>query len=88
MLTKEFNITMGANIPDAACRAYMIRTQKAKALLFYRRGFYVYQETAAQMLINEKVAYGPINYREGLNEVNAPNVVTGIQGTVCHCQSC
>ena len=72
VLTEEFNILMGANIPDVACGMYLMRTQRLKELLFHRHGFEVDQEIAAQMLVNGKVAYVPINYRTRLGGAKAP----------------
>ena len=72
VLTEEFNILMGANIPDVACGMYLMRTQKVKDLLFHRHGFEVDQEIAAQMLVNGRVAHVPINYRARLGKAKAP----------------
>ena len=72
ILTEEFNILMGANIPDVASGMYLMRTQKVRELLFHRHGFEVDQEIAAQMLVNGMVAFVPINYRSRLGEAKAP----------------
>jgi dolichol-phosphate mannosyltransferase len=72
VLTEEFNILMGANIPDVACGMYFMRTQKAKELLLHRHGFEVDQDIAAQMLVDGKVTFVPINYRARLGKAKAP----------------
>jgi dolichol-phosphate mannosyltransferase len=72
VLSEEFNILMGANIPDVACGMYLMRTQKVKELVFHRHGFEVDQEIAAQMLVDGRVAFVPINYRSRIGEVKAP----------------
>ena len=72
VLTEEFNILMGANIPDVACGMYMMRTQKVRTLLFHRHGFEVDQEIAAQMLVDGRVAFVPIDYRRRLGRAKAP----------------
>lgn len=81
ILTEEFNILMGANIPDVACGMYLMRTQKVKELLFHRHGFEVDQEIAAQMLVDGKVAYVPINYRARLGEAKAPTWRQGFRAS-------
>lgn len=72
ILTEEFNVLMGANIPDVACGMYLMRTQRVREILFHRHGFEVDQEIAAQMLINGRVTFVPINYRVRLGEAKAP----------------
>lgn len=72
VLTEEFNILMGANIPDVACGMYLSRTQRVKELLLHRHGFEVDQELAAQMLVNAKVTFVPIGYRARLGVAKAP----------------
>jgi dolichol-phosphate mannosyltransferase len=72
ILTKTFNILMGSNIPDVACGMYLMRTKKMKELIFDRSGFEVDQEIAAQMLVNGKVTYVPIDYRRRLGDAKAP----------------
>ena len=72
VLTRAFNILMGSNVPDVACGMYLMRTEKMKHLVLDRLGFEIDQEIAAQMLIDGKVTYVPINYRTRLGEVKAP----------------
>ena len=72
VLTEEFNILMGANIPDVACGMYLMRTRTVKKLIFHRHGFEVDQEIAAQMLVNGRVAFVPINYRMRYGHAKAP----------------
>ena len=72
VLTKAFNILMGSNVPDVACGMYLMRTEKMKHLVLDRLGFEIDQEIAAQMLIDGKVTYVPINYRGRMGEVKAP----------------
>ena len=72
ILTKTFNILMGSNVPDVACGMYLMRTTKVRHLLFDRHGFEVDQEIAAQMLVDGKVTYVPINYRPRRGEAKAP----------------
>lgn len=72
VLTKAFNILMGSNVPDVACGMYMMRAQKVRRLLFDRQGFEVDQEIAAQMLVDGKVTYVPINYRARIGVAKAP----------------
>ena len=72
ILTMTFNILMGSNVPDVACGMYLMRTQKVRHLLFDRHGFEVDQEIAAQMLVDGKVTYVPIDYRARLGHVKAP----------------
>ena len=71
VLTEEFNILMGANVPDVACGMYLMRTQKVKELFFHRHGFEVDQEIAAQIVVNGKLTFVPINYRARLGEAKA-----------------
>ena len=72
ILTKTFNILMGSNVPDVACGMYLMRTVKVRRLLFDRHGFEVDQEIAAQMLVDGKVTYVPIDYRPRIGEAKAP----------------
>lgn len=72
ILTKTFNILMGSSVPDVACGMYLMRTQKVRRLLFDRHGFEVDQEIAAQMLVDGKVTYVPINYRARKGTAKAP----------------
>ncbi|MDG7000987.1 MAG: hypothetical protein JRN15_17980, partial [Nitrososphaerota archaeon] len=54
------------------CGMYLMRTSKVKHLLFDRHGFEVDQEIAAQMLVDGKVTYVPINYRSRRGVAKAP----------------
>ena len=72
ILTEEFNVLMGSNIPDVACGMYLVKTSKVKEILFHRHGFEVDQDIAAQMLADGRVTYVPINYRARLGKVKAP----------------
>jgi glycosyltransferase involved in cell wall biosynthesis len=72
ILTKTFNILMGSNVPDVACGMYLMRTEKVKQLILDRQGFEIDQEIAAQMLLDGKVTYVPINYRARLGKAKAP----------------
>ena len=72
ILTEEFNILMGSNIPDVACGMYLVKTSKVKEILFHRHGFEVDQDIAAQMLVDGKLTYVPIDYRARLGHVKAP----------------
>ena len=72
ILTKTFNLLMGSNVPDVACGMYLMRTEKAKQLILDRQGFEIDQEIAAQMLLDGKVTYVPINYRARLGKAKAP----------------
>ncbi len=72
VLTTAFNIMMGSNVPDVACGMYLMRTQKMKQLLLDKQGFEVDQEIAAQMLVDGRVTYVPINYRKRLGTAKAP----------------
>jgi dolichol-phosphate mannosyltransferase len=79
VLTTAFNLLMGSNVPDVACGMYMMRTDKIRQLVVDRFGFEVDQEIAAQMLIEGKVTYVPINYRKRLGEVKAPTWSQGFR---------
>jgi glycosyltransferase involved in cell wall biosynthesis len=72
ILTKTFNLLMGSNVPDVACGMYLMRTEKVKQLILDRQGFEIDQEIAAQMLLDGKVTYVPINYRARLGKAKAP----------------
>jgi glycosyltransferase involved in cell wall biosynthesis len=72
VLTKAFNILMGSNVPDVACGMYLMRTERMKHLVLDRMGFEIDQEIAAQMLIDGKVTFVPINYRKRKGNVKAP----------------
>lgn len=72
ILTKAFNLLMGSNVPDVACGMYLMRTEKMKHIILDRMGFEIDQEIAAQMLIEGKVTYVPINYRKRLGDAKAP----------------
>jgi glycosyltransferase involved in cell wall biosynthesis len=72
ILTKTFNLLMGSNVPDVACGMYLMRTEKVKQLTLDRQGFEIDQEIAAQMLLDGKVTYVPINYRARLGKAKAP----------------
>jgi len=72
ILTKTFNLLMGSNVPDVACGMYLMRTEKVRQLILDRQGFEIDQEIAAQMLLDGKVTYVPINYRARLGKAKAP----------------
>jgi glycosyltransferase involved in cell wall biosynthesis len=72
ILTKTFNLLMGSNVPDVACGMYLMRTERVKQLILDRQGFEIDQEIAAQMLLDGKVTYVPINYRARLGKAKAP----------------
>jgi glycosyltransferase involved in cell wall biosynthesis len=72
ILTKTFNLLMGSNVPDVACGMYLMKTEKVKQLILDRQGFEIDQEIAAQMLLDGKVTYVPINYRARLGKAKAP----------------
>ncbi|MHB8700351.1 MAG: glycosyltransferase family 2 protein [Nitrososphaerales archaeon] len=71
VLTRAFNIMMGSNVPDVACGMYLMRTEKMRELTLDVHGFSIDQEIAAQMLIDDRVAYVPINYRRRLGKVKS-----------------
>ncbi len=77
VLTKTFNLLMGSHVPDVACGMYLMRTAKMKELLFDRQGFEVDQEVLAQMLVNGRVTYVPIDYRA---RIGVPKASTWRQG--------
>lgn len=77
ILTKTFNILMGSNIPDVACGMYLLRTQTVKRLLIDVQGLEVDHEIAAQVFIEGKMTYVPINYRQRLGKTK---VLTWRQG--------
>lgn len=79
ILTETFNILMGSNVPDVACGMYLMRTQKVRRILFDRHGFEVDQEIAAQMLVDGKVTYVPINYRARVGKPKAPTWRQGLK---------
>jgi glycosyltransferase involved in cell wall biosynthesis len=72
ILTLAFNVLFGSNIPDICSGMYMLRTKTAKQLFVDKPGFVVDQEIAAQTIIDGRVTYVPINYRERLGEPKAP----------------
>lgn len=72
ILTEEFNVLMGSNIPDIACGMYLMRTSKVKEVLLHRHGFEVDQDIAAQMLADGKVTCVPIGYRMRQGRAKAP----------------
>jgi len=63
---------MGSNVPDVACGMYLMRTERVKQLILDRQGFEIDQAIAAQMLLDGKVTYVPINYRARLGKAKAP----------------
>lgn len=72
ILTRAFNLLMGSNVPDVCSGMYLLRTETVKKLLLDRAGFVVDQEIAAQTLLDGKVTYVPIGYRERLGNAKAP----------------
>jgi hypothetical protein len=72
---------MGSNVPDVACGMYLMKTEKIKHLVLTRFGFEIDQEIAAQMLVDGKVAYVPINYRARLGEAKAPTWRQGFRAS-------
>ena len=72
VLTKTFNTLMGSNVPDIACGMYLMNTEKMRTLTLDVHGFSIDQEIAAQMLIDCKVSYVPINYRGRVGKAKAP----------------
>lgn len=72
VLTKTFNVLMGSNVPDVACGMYLMRTQKMQELTLEVHGFAIDQEIIAQMLIDGKIAFVPINYRGRFGKAKAP----------------
>lgn len=71
ILTAAFNTMMGSNVPDAACGMYLMRTGKVRQLIIDRAGFEVDQVIATQMLIDGKVTYVPISYRQRVGNAKA-----------------
>jgi glycosyltransferase involved in cell wall biosynthesis len=71
ILTKTFNLLMGGNVPDVACGMYLMKTQKIKEITLEIHDFAIDQEISAQMLIDGKVSYVPINYRARVGKAKA-----------------
>lgn len=79
VLTKTFNLLMGSNIPDVACGMYLLRTQIAKQLIIDVQGLEVDHEIAAQVFMDGRMTYVPINYRPRLGQTNVLTWRQGIQ---------
>jgi len=79
ILTKTFNLLMGSNVPDVACGMYLMRTEKVKQLILDTQSFDIDQEIAAQMLLDGKVTYVPINYRARLGKAKLQTWKHGFQ---------
>ena len=77
ILTKTFNFLMGSNIPDVACGMYLLRTQTARQLIIDVQGLEVDHEIAAQVFMDGRMTYVPINYRPRLGQTK---VLTWRQG--------
>jgi glycosyltransferase involved in cell wall biosynthesis len=79
ILTKTFNLLMGSNVPDVACGMYLMKTEKVKQLILDTQSFDIDQEIAAQMLLDGKVTYVPINYRARLGKAKLQTWKHGFQ---------
>lgn len=79
LITKTFNILLGANLSDVCSGMYMLRTETAKKLELNTRGFDVEVEIAAQMVTNHKITEVPISYRERKGEQKLSSVKHGPQ---------
>jgi glycosyltransferase involved in cell wall biosynthesis len=79
ILTKTFNLFMGSNVPDVTSGMYLMRTEKVKQLILDTHGFEIEQEIAAQMLLDGKVTYVPINYRARLGKAKLQTWKQGFQ---------
>lgn len=64
IITKVFNVLMGANLSDVCSGMYMLKTEVARQLSLESGGFEAEVEIASQMVTQGKVTEVPINYRK------------------------
>lgn len=64
VITKMFNLLMGANLSDVCSGMYMLKTEAARQMSLESGGFETEVEIASQMVTQGKVTEVPINYRK------------------------
>ncbi len=79
LITKTFNLLLGANISDVCSGMYMLKTSVAKALELKTNGFDVEVEIASQMVANDRITEIPITYRERKGEQKLSSLKHGPQ---------
>jgi dolichol-phosphate mannosyltransferase len=79
LITKTFNVLLGANLTDVCSGMYMLRTESLKKLDFKTKGFDIEVEIAAQLVSNGQVTEVPISYRKRIGEQKLSGIKHGPQ---------